>query len=483
MSGPIQTPPVGPAQSAAQQSQAAQNATLVRLPPGQATLQSGQSLTGTILGNPANGQVTVQLPAGQLLLQSPLNLPPGTPVTVQVQSGGANPQLLIHAQSPTPTQSAPQAAPTAPPSASGATPVNVSGIIAPGAQLTGHVSASTEAATTSTNTATARSAATAGSASQTAATTGSSAATPLPLPTGTTVSLQLVSITPPGSTSTIPTAGNPALHGIVTGATVDGRPVFQSQSGVLTLETRSPIPVGTRLSLELIGAPRHAAGADLQSSSLHGQWQALRDALQFVQTANPTATQSLVQNIPQPGAQLTASLLFFLSAITSGDVRRLLGEEASRALERNGDLFRRLQEDAGQLQRLATDRPGQEWRSFMIPLLTHTGLEQIKLFVRDEKDDEDEEDPEDSTTRFIIEVLLKRLGQVQFDGRARKKNIDLVMNSQHPVPDDMRNRINEIYIDTLSALGFAGTLAYRETKEFETAPLADAGLSAKGITV
>ena len=160
----------------------------------------------------------------------------------------------------------------------------------------------------------------------------------------------------------------------------------------------------------------------------------------------------------------------------------MLGEDASRTLEQNSGLFKSLQEDARQLQRMAADGPAQEWRSYLIPLLTQTGLEQIKFSVHAEEDDENE-DAEDSGTHFIIEVLLKRMGRVQFDGRSHKKSVQLLMRSQNPVPEEIRPTIQRIYVDTLSALGFTGTLAFQQSIEFNTSPTEETGPFAKGITV
>ena len=86
----------------------------------------------------------------------------------------------------------------------------------------------------------------------------------------------------------------------------------------------------------------------------------LQDAIHFLRHTNSAVTKTPGQFIPLPGPQLTASLLFFISAITSGDIRKMVGKETSTVLKKNNDLFKRLQEDAKQLQRLAAKNPVKE---------------------------------------------------------------------------------------------------------------------------
>ncbi|MDB3954105.1 hypothetical protein N9452_09525 [Alphaproteobacteria bacterium] len=578
MSGPIKTPPSLSAHPITVHAPATPNATLVQLPRGQSQLQTGQILTGMVTAQPANGQVAIQIPSGQMVLQTTLALPPGTQVTVSVQTGGKAPQIQLHPQTPQgqrQTSTTPAAQP-----ATSTTSVNAPGLIALGSQVTAQVAEAPVSGTAATSNSTTAQVNVPPTVQATGITPAGSAS-PI-LPTGFTVLLKITSITPPqgmqstrhsasssapndnttgvtidgrsnvqtpprsqstitsvappasnatttgpaiysrpitqtssdaqstvppagksllkgnmkgntvegrpitqtltGAQPTIPSVGKPLLNGNTTGTTIDGRPVVQTPSGTLTLKTQNPIPIGTRLSFEVIGTPRFVPNASLQPVSLIGQWQTMQDAIHVLQSTNPTTTQALGQSIPQPGPQLTASLLFFLSAITSGDIRKMLGEDASRALEQNSGLFKSLQEDARQLQRMAADGPAQEWRSYLIPLLTQTGLEQIKFSVHAEEDDENE-GSEDSGTHFIIEVLLKRMGRVQFDGRSHKKSVHLLMRSQNPVPEEIRPTIQRIYVDTLSALGFTGTLAFQQSVEFNTTPTEETGPFAKGITV
>ena len=470
MSDPIRTPQVLPAQLTAAQTPATQNATLVHLPEGQSPLRTGQSLVGTVVAKPSNGQIVIQIPSGQLVLQTQLNFSPGTQVTLLVTAGGRTPQIQLQPQTQE-KQGKTAIAPVPQPPA-GTTLVNLSGLLSQGSEITAQVI--TAPATTA-----AKGSTTTGQANMSM--TAASAPSPT-LPAGSTVTLQITSIAPPGMEFVKTSTGTLPIDGITTGTTIGGKPIIQTPAGTLTLETHNPIPLGTRLSLELVGKPRFIPNVLLQPVSLTGQWQTLHDAIDFLRKTNSTITQTPGQLIPKPGPQLTASLLFFISAITSGDIRKMLGEETSRVLKKNNDLFKRLQDDADQLQSMATKSPVKEWRNYLIPLLTQTTLEQIKLSVREDEGGEDEE-ANDSSTHFIIEVVLRSMGRTQFEGHANKKSVRLLMRSQKPTPEQAQQTIQRIFIDTLSALGVTGTIAFQQTTEFNTAPLEEAEPVAKGITV
>ena len=175
--------------------------------------------------------------------------------------------------------------------------------------------------------------------------------------------------------------------------------------------------------------------------------------------------------LPTVGPRLAPGMLFFLSAILTGDVRRILGDDAHRLLSRSAPgLLDRLSGELSQMQRLAGDSAGPDWRSFFIPINTGAGLEQVRFHLH--KGDDDIADSEDHAgVRFVIEVNMSRLGAFQFDGFARRDQVDLVVKTHSELPQTMQEDIRSIYTNTLSAMGFAGNVAFRVTPSFDTAPV------------
>jgi hypothetical protein len=80
-------------------------------------------------------------------------------------------------------------------------------------------------------------------------------------------------------------------------------------------------------------------------------------------------------------------------------------------------------DEFGIMQRIASEPAGQEWRLFLLPVLSDEQLQQMRLFVRNNQED-DHEDEKTRETRFVIEVTFSRLGPFQFDGLARPKALE-----------------------------------------------------------
>ena len=162
-----------------------------------------------------------------------------------------------------------------------------------------------------------------------------------------------------------------------------------------------------------------------------------------------------------------------------------MGEDAERSLQRSaGNLLERLGRDIGEMQRMASEPSGQEWRSYLIPILVGTDLQHLKLFVRGEKEhDEAKSGDNKRDTRFVIEVEFSKLGPFQFDGLTRDKNIDLMVRTRDTIADDIRDDIRAIFSNTISALGFTGTLNFQQTLSFELNPTQEINERQGGLTV
>ena len=156
-----------------------------------------------------------------------------------------------------------------------------------------------------------------------------------------------------------------------------------------------------------------------------------------------------------------------------------------RTLQRTGgNLLDRLQRDMGDMRRMANEPAGQEWRSYLIPILSGSDLEQLKLFVRGERDqDENDEDSAGRSIRFVIEVKFSRLGPFQFDGLSRERTIDLMVRTRDALSKTMRDDIRRIYADAISALGFTGTIDFQRSTMFELNPTQEVNAKQSGLTV
>jgi hypothetical protein len=80
-----------------------------------------------------------------------------------------------------------------------------------------------------------------------------------------------------------------------------------------------------------------------------------------------------------------------------------------------------------------------------------------------EKEDAEEKQP---ATRFLVEVDLSRLGQIQIDGLVHAKELDLVVRSKTALSPSMRQEINQIFTKACDGAGVAGRIAFQATPRF-----------------
>ncbi len=489
--------------------------TVVQSTLAQNALQLGQTLLGTVLNRPAPGQFIIQTDAGQLTLQTAANLLNGSSVSLQVQNIGAHTQFQIlpaqaQSRNTVTNASSNQSAITSPLTQGSTIAATVTRPATPPAARNAASAASNlgSAGISGNIAGINRGTAPVGSASGNAVTpkTGNIPASPVssstqvpPAPTiaqsgptltaGTTFNVRILSITPSGSTASQASAqASPStLNGTVAGTGPSGQTLVQTAQGEIALDSRSPLPRGTQLTLQMTSAPLVPFdGAEETSLLLTQKWEALRDAIEALRLNDPTAARFLTQQVlPQGGGAITTGVLFFLSAMMTGDLRRWMGEDVMRALQRTGsNLLERLGRDIGEMQRMATEPSGQEWRSYLIPILVGSDLQQLKLFIRGEKDQDDgDATGQERDTRFVIEIEFSKLGPFQFDGLTRGKNVDLMIRTRKALAERMRDEIRAIFADTISALGFTGTLNFQRTLTFELNPTQEVQYRRGGLTV
>lgn len=469
-SGPPPTAPVAPAASAPIRT------TLLPTPETPALTQ-GQTVSARVVAN-ANNQLVLQTDKGRVTVQSPTPLPVGTAVTLQVNPGGPPAQITIQLLTGTPNGAgaapAPQGAAStgAPGNPTAANPVTTQ--VTQGSVLQATVTATRGNPAAQATASNPQSAEAPAGSPATPTTSVPSSAT---LQNGASVTLRILAAVPPAGVlqPTAATGSNLQLTATITGHTPAGNPIASVDGADLTLAVTSPLPIGSRLSLELLSLQPAQPALRTSGSPVPSPvdpWQTLREVLAILQSGDAGMSRQAVEVLlPTVGPRLAPGMLFFLSAILTGDVRRVLGDDAHRLLSRSAPgLLDRLSGELSQMQRLASESPGPDWRSFFIPINTSAGLEQVRFHLH--KGDDEAAGGDDRTgVRFVIEVNMSRLGAFQFDGFARRDQVDLVVKTHNELPQSMQDDIRGIYTNTLSAMGFAGSVAFRVTPSFDTAPV------------
>jgi hypothetical protein len=187
--------------------------------------------------------------------------------------------------------------------------------------------------------------------------------------------------------------------------------------------------------------------------------------------------------VPRAGPTLGAGLLFVMTALKGGEIGRWLGQEPLRALERagRGDLAARLKAEFGQLSRLTQDAGG-DWRLFTLPVIGDGDVRPVRFFLRQHDDEDPRASPDGrSPGRFVVELTLSRLGDLQLDGLTRGPRLDAVLRSRVPLPPEVARDVGRLFDDQLAAGGFDGELRFDAGEAWQFIPVAGSehsGLSA-----
>jgi hypothetical protein len=282
---------------------------------------------------------------------------------------------------------------------------------------------------------------------------------------------------PPPSPATSPpppvagapaTSSPPVLTATVAGTTNAGQPIVTTDRGVMVLNTRTPLAQGAQVTIGL--PPVRPAPAEPFDPLRGNDWPALRETLEVLSKADPAGTRTLANAVlPQANGRLAATLMAFTGAVKKGDARAWLGEKATKALEALGrtDLLEKLEDDFKQLARQAAEVLPGEWKPYSIPFSDGTELHRILMHVRQPDADEVDEEAAGAdghggrANRFLIDLTLSRIGELQLDGLIRPRRFDLILRTHMPLPPEMRHEIGKLFNDSVETLGMTGGISFQ----------------------
>lgn len=269
----------------------------------------------------------------------------------------------------------------------------------------------------------------------------------------------------------------------VIGHDPDGATIVKGEQTTLKIFTAKPLPTGTTLTIEITPAttPRPTLGAAIPTrlvefSSLASHWPALDEALSLVaQTQNIAQGQPALTNlIPNIGPQLTHDLMLFLNVVRSGDIRSFWPPQMLKHIEEvKPDLLGRLQLDMGSMQQLAQPAQPHQWAVYLVPMFFGASPEHMRLFVR--HDDGSQTSKDDThNQRFIMELELSHLGDMQLDGfvqgGARPNQFDLVIRTAKALPTQIEADIRHLFTNALQTTRLKGQILFQVGREHFIAP-------------
>ena len=278
--------------------------------------------------------------------------------------------------------------------------------------------------------------------------------------------------TPPASPITIRPDGVPVFTATVIASSSDSQVTLHTPVGTVKLFSPTQLPPGTTLTFTLGGVEPAESGSDPLSTGPTRTFKGLEELTALSYPAATPGTSPIAKLTPPAGAALSSEILFLLAALKGGDVRKWLGENTIKDLDKSGkaDLLQRIAQDFSAMRgTLAAQAPDAgTWTQMTIPFY-HDGMHPIQWF---QKHGERQPQPEGKDAKkpsfdehFVVDFDLTQLGHMQLDGLIKREkagySFDLTIRSEKTLSSDMQRHIKDIYAQAQSIGGFHGLILFR----------------------
>ncbi len=283
------------------------------------------------------------------------------------------------------------------------------------------------------------------------------------------------------------------LTGLVIGQERDGEPVISTPLGLIKITSHVTLPTGTQVTLKLshispvgeanatpdeispdnpLTLARHWQNlqtlVDALGSDREGQALLANSGLTHLQSTAPAGEQAL---------KLGNGLLFFISALKGGDLRDWIGARTTSKLEERGlgPVLKKATAEFSGLQKLAGDPMQTGWQTTFMPVLVDGQVQMVRMFNKRNRKQHDQGN-EGENTRFIVEMELSQLGEMQLDGLVRhptekKPYLELIVRAHQPLPVDSQSEIVSIFKNATETGGVDGSLHFQWTNHFPIHPM------------
>lgn len=245
------------------------------------------------------------------------------------------------------------------------------------------------------------------------------------------------------------------------------------------------VPIGSQIQITPNLNASEASTAQIQLQALPaqfsiftpGQWPAMEEIQQALIRAVPQAAQAMNAMTPSPTQatqQFGNAVMFFVSAMRTGDLQNWMGERALDTLRQigRGDLSTRLSAEGALMSRGEQAATGTtDWRSLPLPMLHEQQIDKVMLHYRHEDQNEDAEQAKgNKQTRFIFDLNLDRMGPVQLDGLFRPGEgpshqggrLDIILRTEENFSQAARQKMRELYANGLKQTEITGELSFQQ---------------------
>ncbi len=223
--------------------------------------------------------------------------------------------------------------------------------------------------------------------------------------------------------------------------------------------------IGTPSTTSTIPLP--AGHASLASWMMSGTWDGLTDLMQILQHGNPAAAHSLAQILPSAAQTQNVGPLamLFLSVLRSGDMESWMPAQVINILRQTGKMeaLRAVNSDIALGNRADAQPLVQDWRATILPYYHDQQVHKLPLFYKhgQEEDGTDENGKRLQTLRFLFDLKLSRMGQVQVDGFMQPERLDMIMRTKSPLSVPMQSMMKGLYVGAMEKSNLRGELSFQ----------------------
>lgn len=274
---------------------------------------------------------------------------------------------------------------------------------------------------------------------------------------------------PPDGKTFVKNDGQKVLNAVVRDVLPSGQPVLEVGDQIVAIKTARNWPIGTQLLVQLGRDVKILSERELTNLEPR-LFENLREGLATLAQSQPALLRDTISNrLPQANAhQMGGALLFFLSAMQRNDFNSWLGPEFSSQLENLGriDLIKKIQEEWQGARTQGYDMVNGEWKGFTVPYLDQDKIQHFRFYVHDQSQKKEQgKGGGEWARRFLVEVALSRLGPLQMEGLVQKKKLDLIVRTDAPLDDTLRQDLNSRFASAMEEVRYTGTLLFRANKQ------------------
>ncbi len=318
-----------------------------------------------------------------------------------------------------------------------------------------------------------------------------SAGTPAPLVTP-PVSTAPATLTPtPDPRPLIP---NQVFTAQVIAVEPTGEPLIQTPAGIVRLQG-TQLPQGAQVTLEVLPPQERSPLPPLPPAplpELAKQWTSLQQITTLLATHSgaPMPPWFPAANTPVTSQHISSGLMVFVTALRGGSFSNWLSDDTVQWLQKNNHepLLKKAEAEFMTLVRAFTEPTAQsnQWQSLFFPVAVDGQWQQVRMFLkRDRRQNKKTQGSHDDDTRFIVEMTLSQLGELQLDGLVHRATgqvqFDLFIRSLSPLEAAIQHDIQRIYSDMGAITGYKGQLAFQAVREFPVNPMKEAMAQSGGV--